>query len=114
METFKGDNTNIIEFSNYVNNLDLTNDKITFVNNYNNIKETISEIDIVLSSNLTHDYDNKSIDELICLLELFNKNIEENNDLTVIEFRTLQLLTEHLENRLKNESMKITEVSNNF
>ena len=112
MET--SDNTNILEFCNYVNNLDFVADKMTFINDYNNIKKTISDCDVILSLELSHDYDSKNIDELVNLLELFNKKIEKNNDLTILEFRRLQILTEYLENRLKNESMKVFEVSNNF
>ena len=103
-------NINIKDFCNKVISLNTEENKLDFIKNYSDYKNTFNNIDKILNEKKVYDYENKTISELFDLLEIYEKKIQTETDIDVVDFKYLVDLTNYLEKRINDEKLNIEEV----
>lgn len=103
------DDIYIDKFINNINNLGNEQNKKMFIENYIDIKSQINMIDNILNKTPLID---QNLD--ICILfEMLNEytNIINDSDIKIIDYKNIMDLVSIIETKLKNEKMKIIEIS---
>lgn len=103
------DDIYIENFINKVNTLGNENNKTLFIENYNNIKNQISNIDIILDKNSTID-NNLDIKTLFEMLNKYTDTINED-DIKITDYKNILDLVNLIENKIKNENINIKEIN---
>lgn len=92
---------NINDFCNKLEKLNMENDKTTFLNNYKEYQDKINSFDKIL--NEPNQFIQMEIKDLFELLNYY----DSKKDLNIHELKTLKDIIEILENKLKENTMKI-------